>query len=115
MVTVLEINYPMDYRDAFEYIATHIFCVMLNLPGGVNRPIEKKGMESDPVQIGPRLYAYQAKYYDPATKLKNRKEDFVSSVREARRKGITDLIFFVNKDHTEDSRIGEKASYLKEI
>ena len=114
-LNILENNYPMDYREAFENVATHIFCVMLNLPEGVNRPIEKKGMESYPVQIGSRLFAYQAKYYDPAIKLKDKKEEFISSIREARRKRITDLVFFVNKDHTEDSKTGEKASYLKEI
>lgn len=111
----LENNYPMDYREAFENLATHIFCVSNNLTEGVNRPVNKKGMESDSVQIGEKVVAYQAKYYDAATKMKDKKEEFIDSVLEARRQGITDLLIFVNKDHTEDSKTGEKPAYLKEI
>ena len=114
-LSILENNYPMSYREAFENVATHIFCVMLDLQEGINRPIGKKGTESYPVHIGTKLCAYQAKYYDTATKLKDKKAEFISSVNKAREKGITDLYFFVNKDHTENSRTGGKPSYLTEI
>ena len=111
----LENNYPMSYREAFESVATHMFCIMLGLKHGINRPVGKKGMESYPVRIGSRVYAYQVKYFDSATKLKDKKAEFLLSVKEAREKGVTDLVFFVNKRDTEYSKTGEKASYLKEI
>ena len=114
-LNILEINYPMNCRDAFENMATHIFCVKLNLTEGVNRPKNHKGIESEPIKIGSKVYAYQAKYYDSASKLSEKKASIISCIREARQQGVTDLLFFVNKDHTEDSKTGETASYKKEI
>ncbi len=114
-INILENNYPMDYREAFENLASRMFCVMLNLREGVNRPVNKKGIESDPVRVGSKVYAFQAKYYDAGTKLADKKSELIASVREARRLGVTDLVIFVNKDHTEDCRTGEKALYFKEI
>ena len=111
----LENNYPKDYRTAFEDLATLIFCVELGLSHGVNRTKNHKGLESEPIKIGSKVYAYQAKYYDAASKMSEKKESFISSIREARQQGVTNLLFFVNKNHTEDSKTGGKASYLKEI
>jgi hypothetical protein len=66
---MLETNYPKDSRAAFEDLCTLLFCMELGLSHGVNRRINQRGIESDPVRVGDRVYAYQAKYYDAVTRL----------------------------------------------
>lgn len=111
----IEINFPKNYHEIFEDISTDIFCRELGLKSSVNRPKNHQSIESLPVQIGPNVYGYQAKYYDAATKLKDKKKEFITCISEARQQGVTDLLLFVNKDHTENSRTGKAPEYLLEI
>lgn len=48
----LQYNYSKNYREVFEDLATLLFCTQLSLSSGVNRRINQKGIESDPVCIG---------------------------------------------------------------
>lgn len=115
-LNVLEIKYSKDYRDVFEDLATLLFCTDLDLSRGVNRRINQKGIESDPVRIGDKVYAYQAKYYDASTKLNDRKEEIINSIQVARDKGVTNLYLFINKNKPDrDPKTNEEVSYIKEI
>lgn len=112
----LENNYSKDYREAFEDLATLMFCTYLGLPHGVNRRINQKGIESDPVTIDGKVYAYQAKYYDASTRLYEKKADFINSIEAARKKGVTNLLFFVNKNLPDtDNKSDEEPQYIKDI
>lgn len=112
----LEINYSKDYHTAFEDLSTLIFCTYLDLEHGVNRRINQKGIEADPVSIGNRTYAYQAKYFDAATSLVDKKRDFINSIEAARQKGVTHLLFFINKDLPDtNSQTNEEPLFLKKI
>lgn len=112
----LENNYPKDYRTAFEDLTTLIFCTYLHLSHGVNRRVNQKGIECDPVTIKDRTYSFQSKYYDAATRLSDKKTDFINSIEIARQKGVTNLLFFVNKDLTEaNKKTDEEPQYLKDV
>lgn len=112
----LEIIYSKNYHTAFEDLSTLIFCTYLGLQQGVNRRINQKGIESDPVTIGNKKYAYQAKYYEAATRLRDKKFDFINSIETARQKGVTHLLFFINKDLPDTiNQTREESKYLKEI
>ena len=74
----LEYKYSKGYRTAFEDLATLMFCTELGLSHGVNRRINQRGIESDPVVIGSKTYAYQAKYYEPSTTLSSHKSDLIN-------------------------------------
>ena len=60
----IESMYSKDYREVFEDIANLMFCTELGLEKGVNRRINQRAIESDPVLINGKWYAYQAKYYE---------------------------------------------------
>ena len=112
----LENNYPKDYRTTFEELSTLIFCVTLGLTQSVNRRVSQKGIESDPITINNKTYAYQAKYFDAATRLSKKKSLFIKSIKEARKKGVTDLFFFINKDLTQSSTDTDKEpEYIQDI
>lgn len=112
----LEDKYPINYHEAFEDLATLMFCADLDLPSGVNRRINQEGIESDPVRIGDKVYAYQAKYYKASTRLKERKSDFIKSIAVAQREKVTNLYFFIDKKEPDkDSKTHEEVSYIKEI
>lgn len=65
----LEYRFSKKYQDVFEDIATLIFCTEIGLSKGVNKRVNQKAIESDPVSINEKIYAYQAKYYEASTKL----------------------------------------------
>lgn len=112
----LQYNYSKNYREVFEDLATLLFCTELGLSSGVNRRINQKGIESDPVCIGDKVYAYQAKYYEASTKLSDRKDEIINSIQVARDKGVTDLYFFINKNEPDkDPETNEEVSYIKAI
>ena len=112
----LEYKYSKGYETAFEDLATLMFCAELGLSHGVNRRINQRGIESDPVVIGSKTYAYQAKYYEASTTLSSHKKDLINSIHEARAKGVTDLMFFINKDLPDTNyKTDEEAKYIKEI
>lgn len=112
----LEVNYPKDCRGVFEDLSTLLFCTHLGLKEGVNRRINQEGVESEPVTIDGKTYAYQAKYYKPTTSLSSKKDDFIHSVRTARKMGVTNLLLFVNKDLPDtNTQTGEEPSYIKAI
>lgn len=97
-IKTLESKYPKDYRTAFEDLATLMFCKVLGLSHGVNRRKNQIGIESDPIEIGSKIYGYQAKYYDDTTTLSKHKNDIIKCIQKARCLGVTNLLLFVNKD-----------------
>ena len=112
----LEYKYSKDYQTAFEDLATLMFCTELGLSHGVNRRINQRGIESDPVVIGSKTYAYQAKYYEPSTTLSSHKSDLIKSIDVARAKGVTDLMFFINKNLPDTNyKTDEEVKFIKEI
>ena len=108
--------YLKDYREIFEDIANLMFCTELDIGKGVNRRINQRAIESDPVLIDGKRYAYQAKYYDASTKLSARKQDFITCVKGAASRDVTDLFLYINKNLPDtDSDTGEEAGYIREI
>lgn len=112
---MLEHNYPRDSRTAFEDLCTLLFCAELGLSHGVNRRVNQRGIESDPVRINGMVYAYQAKYYDAATRLKDKKDELVKSIKVARAEGVTDLLFFVNKDLPDRNADGGETKFVRDL
>ena len=112
----IECMYSKDYREVFEDIATLMFCTELGLEKGVNRRINQRAIESDPVLINGKWYAYQAKYYDASTKLSAHKQDLITCVEGAAGRNVTDLFLYINKNLPDtDPDTGEEAEYIKEI
>lgn len=112
----LEYRYSKDYREVFEDIANLMFCTELGLGKGVNRRINQRSIESDPVCIDGKFYAYQAKYYDESTKLPVHKKDLVECVKGAGSRNVTDLFLYINKNLPDtDPDTGEEAGYVREI
>ncbi len=112
----LERLFSKDYHTAFEDLSTLIFCTELGLGRGVNRRINQRGIESDPEIIGSKKYAYQAKYYEASTTLSLHKDDLIKSIKEARHKGVTNLMIFINKNLPDTNRgSDEEVKYIKEI
>ena len=112
----LKYMYSKDYREVFEDIATLMFCTELGLDKGVNRRINQRAIESDPVFIDGKWYAYQAKYYDASTKLSEHKQDLIKCIERAASRNVTDLFLYINKnlpDTVPDT--GEEAGYIREI
>lgn len=112
----LRTNFPKDARTAFEDLCTHLFCTKLGLREAVSRRKNQWGIESDPVEVEGKVYAFQAKFYDAGTSLgdSKHKDDLVKSVTAAGEAGATDLIIFVNKDLTQN-RTHEKPEYEKAV
>ena len=112
----LKYMYSKDYREVFEDIATLMFCTELCLEKGVNKRINQRAIESDPVSIDGKFYAYQAKYYDESTKLSAHKKDLIECVKGAANRNVTDLFLYINKDLPDtDPDTGEEAGYIREI
>ena len=112
----IECMYSKDYREVFEDIATLMFCTELGLEKGVNRRINQKAIESEPVLIDGKWYAYQAKYYDASTKLSAHKQDLITCVEGAASRNVTDLFLYINKNLPDtDPDTGEEAGYVREI
>ena len=112
----IECMYSKDYRKVFEDIANLMFCTELGLEKGVNRRINQRAIESDPVLIDGKLYAYQAKYYDASTKLSDHKRDLIQCIEGAASRKVTDLFLYINKDMPDtDPDTGEEAGYIREI
>ena len=115
-IKYLEYTYPKDYREVFEDIANLMFCTELGLEKGVNKRINQRAIESDPVCIDGKFYAYQAKYYDESTKLSSHKKGLIECVKGAASKNVTDLFLYINKDLPDtDPDTGEEAGYIREI
>ena len=115
-IKYLENVYLQDYREVFEDIANMMFCTELGLEKGVDRKINQRSIESDPVYIGGKRYAYQAKYYDVSTKLSAHKKDLITCVNGAASRNVTDLFLYINKDLPDtDSDTGKEAGYIREI
>lgn len=118
----LRINFPDNYNKAFEDMITHMFMRKLSISAPLRRT-NQKGIEADPVDVNIEKsdefksgrYAYQAKYYAPRTELSEKKDDFIKSIKVAHEKGVTDLIFYINKELKENSRIGGVPKYEVEI
>ena len=112
----IECMYSKDYREVFEDIATLMFCTELGLEKGVNRRINQKAIESEPVLIDGKWYAYQAKYYDASTKLSAHKQDLITCVEGAASRNVTDLFLYINKNLPDtDPDTWEEAGYIREI
>lgn len=110
----LEELFPGAYDEAFENITAHIFCISLGRSHGVNRRINQKAIESDPIYVNGEWYAFQSKYYSKTTKLISRKDDIINDLRKVPQI-ITKLMFFVNKEFTEKYNSEEKPAYIQEI
>ena len=112
----LEYTHSKDYREVFEDIATLMFCTELGLGKGVNKRINQRAIESDPVLIDGKWYAYQAKYYEASTKLSDHKRDLIKCIEGAASRNVTDLFLYINKDMPDtDPDTGEEAEYIREI
>ena len=112
----LEYQYSKDYKEVFEDIATLMFCVDLKLSHGVNRRINQKAIESDPVLIDGKSYAYQAKYYEPSTKLSQHKKDLIECIKGAADENVTNLYLFMSKNLPDKNHeTGEETQFLKDI
>lgn len=125
----IEQNYPESYTYAFEDMATHMFMVKLNLSEPPLRRKNQRAIESDPVIVTKvngnekitKVFAYQAKYFEPNIELNDRKDQFLKSIRDACNPNITcglkvtDMIFYVNKRLTQNSSTGEKSGFEKFI
>ena len=112
----IECMYSKDYRKVFEDIANLMFCTELGLEKGVNRRINQSAIESDPVLIDGKWYAYQAKYYDASTKLSTHKQDLIASVKGAANRSVTNLFLYINKNLPDTNPdTGEEAEYISEI
>ncbi len=113
---MLEYKYSKNYNEVFEDIATLMFCIDLGLSRGVNRRINQRAIESDPVLINGKSYAYQAKYYEESTKLSQHKKDLLESIKGALEENVTDLYLFISKNKPDkDHKIGEEPQYIQEI
>ena len=112
----LEDKYPKDYRIAFEDLATLMFCTDIGRDKGVIRRTNQKGIESDPVIVDNKIYAYQAKYYKESTQLSKHKKDLIDSINQAATQKVTDLYFFINKDKPDKNpKTNKEAKYIQEI
>ena len=122
----LEFKYQKDFHTVFEDLATLMFCTVLCLPWGVCRRKNQKGIESDPVKIdkkvregsefccSPGVYAYQAKYY--SDKLNNHTNEIKESIQQARKEGVTHLLFFTNQWRPDrNSKTGKEPRFLHDI
>lgn len=78
----LEHRYPLGHRAMFEDLCTQLFRRRLGLTDGasVYRPPNQRGVESEPVEVGGRTYAYQVKYFDAETRLRDRKAELLPSI-----------------------------------
>ena len=112
---LLELSYPVGYRAIFEDMCTQMFCAFLGLSNGINRRVTQKCFECERVRVGDRVYAFMAKYYDPATRLSTRRDDFLRCIDAAREQGITDVLIFVNKDLPDIGTSGREPRFLKDI
>lgn len=104
----LRTTFPGNPSKAFEDMCTLMFCTKLGLSHGVNRRINQMGIESEPVRIGNKVYAYQAKFYGPNTALSEHKGDLIKAIKAAREEGVTDLMLFINKDKPDKKRSKEE-------
>lgn len=112
----LEYKYPKDYHGIFEDLSTLMFCTEIGLTYGVNRRINQYGIESEPVIMDSKVYAFQAKYYESSTTLALRKNDLIKSIKAAREKNVSHLMIFINKDLPDtDRQTNEEVSYLRDI
>ncbi len=112
----LEYTYSKDYREVFEDIANLLFCTELGLEKGVNKRINQRDIESDPVKKDGKCYTYQAKYYDASTNLSKHKKELIDSIKGASLQGVTDLYFFINKDKPDKiSKTGKEPKYIEDI
>lgn len=95
-----EHRYSLGHRAVFKDLCTQLFRRHLGLTDGASayRSPNQRGVESDSVEDCGRTYAYQVKYFDAETRLRDRKAELVKCVRDARQTGVTGLLIFVMKD-----------------
>ena len=104
------------YRMIFEDIATLMFCTELGLDAGLSKRINQRGIESFPVCVGEKCYAYQAKYYDASTKLYEHKQNLIACIETAASWNVTDLFMYINRNLPGKNPItGKEARYIQEI
>ena len=96
----LELKYSKDFHGYFEDLAALLFCMEYHQTHGVNRRINQPGIEADPIVVGGKRIAFQAKYYSDTVNLNDRKDDLLRSVDEAAREKVDKLIIYTNKDHS---------------
>lgn len=106
--------YPLNPQKVFEDLATEIFCEELELSHGVLKRRNQRAIESDPVRKENKKYAYQAKFYDSKTEIKDRKNELIKCIKGASIEAVTDLMLFINKE-IENRRNEKEVSYIREI
>lgn len=121
----IEQNYPDSYNHAFEDMVTHMFMVKLKLLEPPLRRKNQRAIESDPVIVEKDIddvykagiYAFQAKYYEPNKEIRDKKEEFITAIHDACNPYVTGgvkvshLIFYVNKQLTQNPTTGKKPEY----
>lgn len=97
-------------QKAFEALAYHLFCLEFGIKKGLFRYKNQAGIETDPVEVGEEIIGFQAKYYDVATNLSNKKPDLVDAIKKAKRKNpsLTKIIFYINKEFAESKEKEKK-------
>ena len=104
-------NYKGECREAFEDMVTHMFMRRLRLSSPPVRRKNQKGVESDSVDVSNDIdedcragrYLYQVKYLDSGTRISSLKDQLLERIEAAKEHEVTDLLFYVNKQLTENS------------
>jgi hypothetical protein len=103
-------------QTQFEKLALLHFCHSFGMPRGVFRYVNHPNIETEPTVVGQDVVAFQAKYY--SDKISSHKQELIDAITDAKARypQLTKLLFYINQDHTCNSRGGNlKPAYLIEI
>lgn len=106
------VNSKGDPREYFEWLCYLLFCKKYNKLEGINRYINQKGIENDPIEVEEKVIGFQAKFYD--TKLSEHKQEIINMLETISKSypNLNTLIFYCNKDWGQ-SRESSIASKIK--
>lgn len=107
-----------DTRGAFQRLAEQMFCFEFKQPYGIYRYYNQPYIETMPILYEDLCIGYQAKFFDAATNLANKKVELIAAISGAYEKypGINKIVFYVNQEPAMSTTPGqEKPVYIGDI
>ena len=104
---VFNFKFSGNTRTVFESFAYTLFCFEFKQKYGIFRYFNQPYIETLPIETADGdIIGFQAKYYDEATQLADKKEDLKKAIKDAKTKyaGINRFIIYTNKEFSTSSK-----------
>jgi hypothetical protein len=103
---------------AFQRLSYALFCSRFNITNGIFAHKNQIAIETEPIEVNGEWLGFQAKYLEPSSHFKSKKNKIIESLENAKDKNpnITVIYFYINKEFSESSTKGVKhTDYILDI